>query len=135
MPSLAACRPFMAGLLPTTTLTSGANAAANASRRMASMSAYISENQCVMAPFLFCVLRIGHHPADGAERGIDRFEIVPLHDLPKLALLGAVGRGIDQLQGKAESQSRVVVAAEDLVDDEAVDVAGLAHEDDLFFRV
>ena len=77
------------------------------------------------------MLRIGHHLADGAERGIDRFEIVPLHDLPKLALLGAIRRRIDELQGKAEPQAQVIVAAEHLVDNEAVDVAGLADEDDL----
>src|SRR5712675_2327046 len=89
-----------------------------------------------MVRLLFCVLRVRRHLADGAERGVDRFEIVPLHDLPKLALLRAVGRRIDELQGKTEAQAQVVVAAaEDLVDDESVDVAGLAYEDDLMFRV
>ena len=73
-------------------------------------------------------LRIGHHLANGAERGIDRLEIVPLHDLPELALLGAVGRRIHELQGEAEAQAQIVVAAEHLVDDEAVDVARLANE-------
>src|SRR6195256_3127479 len=83
---------------------------------------------------LCCVLRIDDHLADGAERGVDRFDIVPLHDLPKLALLGAIGRSIDELQREAEPQAQVVVA-EYLVDNETVDVAGLAYEDDLFLRV
>src|SRR5256885_15067616 len=116
MPSFAACRPFMAGLLATTTLTSGANVAANASRRIASMSAYMSENQCLIGGLLLCVLWVGHHLADGAERGIDRFEIIALHDLAELALLAAVGRGINKLQGEAEAQAQVIVVAEDLVD-------------------
>src|SRR4029077_16049967 len=125
MPSLAACRPFIAGRLPTTTLTSGANPAANSSKCIASMLAYRLENQCSIERPLFCVLRIGYHLADGAQRGIDRLEIVPLNDLSKLALLGAIRRSIDELQGKAEPQAQVVVAAEHLVDNEAVDVTGL----------
>src|ERR1700704_2229162 len=103
MPSLAACRPFIAGLLPTTTSTSGAKPEANSSRRISSMLAYRLGNQCVMAArSLCCVLRIDSHLGDSPERGIDGFEIVPLHDLPKLALLGAIGRSIDELQRKAE---------------------------------
>jgi hypothetical protein len=69
------------------------------------------------------------------QRRIDGLEIVPLHDRAELALLAAVGRGINELQSKAEPQSQIVVLAKDLIDNEAIDVAGLAHEDDLFFRV
>ena len=39
----------MAGLLPTTSSTSGVKPATNSSRRIASTFAYKSENQCFMA--------------------------------------------------------------------------------------
>ena len=95
----------------------------------------MSENQCLIGGLLLCVLWVGHQLADGAERGIDRFEIIALHDLAELALLAAVGWGINKLQGEAEAEAQGIVAAENFVDNESVDVAGLAHEHDFFFRV
>src|SRR6266478_8417180 len=135
MPSLAACRPRMAGLLPTTTSTSGAKPATNSSNRIASTFAYKSENQCFMACSLLGGLRRARHLSNGCKRSVDCLEIVALHHLPEFAFLGAVGRRIHQLEREAESQAQIVAVAEDFVDDEAVGISRQAKEDDLFLRV
>src|SRR6476661_88544 len=116
MPSLAACRPCMAGLLPTTTSTSGAKFATKSSNRIASTFAYRSENQCFIACSLLGGLRRTRHLANGCKRGVDCLEIVALHHLPEFALLGAVGRRINQLEREAESQAQIASVPEDLVD-------------------
>jgi hypothetical protein len=67
--------------------------------------AYMSENRCLIGGPLLCVLWVGHQLADGAECGIDRFEIIALHDLAELALLAAVGWGVNKLQGEAEAEA------------------------------
>src|SRR5947209_8027568 len=123
MPSLAACRTSMAGLLPTTTSTSGAKPATNSSNRIASMFAYKPENQCFMARSLLGGLRFAHYLANGCKRGVDCLEIVALHHFPEFALLVAVGWRIYQLEGEAEAQTQVVAVAEDFVDDEAVGIS------------
>jgi hypothetical protein len=79
-------------------------------------------------------LRLGDHLPDGAKRCFDCLQIIAFHDLTEFALLRAVGGSIDKLQGETEPQLRIVVVAENLVDDEAVDIAGLAYENDLALR-
>src|SRR4029453_17273953 len=135
MPSLAACWPCMAGLLPTTSSTSGAKPATNSSNRIASMFAYKSENQCFTACSLMGGLGFAHHLTNGCKRGVDGLEIVALHHLPEFVLLGAVGGRIHQLEREAESQAQIVAVAEDFVDDEAVRIPRQTNEHDLFLRI